>query len=1738
MPFDYPVTIHAADFIDPAYPIPAHRPPRAAVGRSEVQNKTNQYELVKPTYTAISVKLRSRAGAQQSHSYFAPAHADIASAAARFCFAPNFETVDIEWSIRGLRHVHEAILQVFPRNSANAIYTRRLNRDRRELIPDDDRAPDETSTGTVGWNGAVNTTAGTAAFPQGFVTVAQSPYKVKLSLVGLHSAVATRHEVWTYFDVRLHDLEMQWGDWNWVDQSRAARPDITDEFVNKILDVPDPAVPHVPPVPGLERYAFSELRRVSPDPSTNANEHEVLLTSNSFIKRAPGGDMAAHSEDRKDFNQYKDMWGNGPRIPLSVKAWITTSNGGRTDAAVEALAGSKILWDWQDNAPLRWQQALTPGGTSARTSDFLQNAYTSHAPGLNPPNSNNCLVQFGGKYGDPAATVFPPAAAGAPFPFTVLAMGAPGGLATRDWAALSEFGTGPNAAKSGIIFQPSRMAGDRYNVKAFLYFDPGMDGVADIATAPAITASAGTFRIFRRVDVCHIVRGTDAERGISAAACRTYTKTQYRREMHIDLNFSARPVTQAEYSDTVDRMIARLQAVPETAEKIPYPALTMPLLIDRVAAANSAIAFVDWPAFQTAIRNAFLNGMIYRVRLAGGPFTPQDQLRGAAAAGYVIGKSSVPLPAEPFVLVPVRAQQYVNGEAVTTLANAQNGTITVLEAFNCWGVTYDDHRLAPAQWTLTPAEQQEVVDLGITTHYAAVTAHYATAIDVTIGGQPHVRINYPRHGFSRTLDTALPATARQALQNALNAAMAAPGLNLNNPLNIVIRGKWDSDNSKTRWKTLRDFLRSIIPDRKAIADIVIADNTLFHDRAYFLRCVRRELPTQLLLPAWLEEFQRAYVPGRDGVFLINTAGRTNVRLLPDAGNGFLDLSITGASFNDAFPGEWQRGAIYVASLAAGAGVDPAPMKATPSIFAHELAHALFIPHAFSRSVPQVQVPGPSAVAHVAEDTCVMNYDLASIHFCGLCMLRMRGWNWDAAVDLEYQLVLRLGNPDDLFSTADLFQEVSERLQVMGLHNRPIGYHDQVACALFSLSHAESLFPALAGLNTAQMRTAMAPLILDYLVEGGALPAPGQFRKIRVPGGFPTIYGLNALEARFDPAQQGTDLARPFEKYCLQDSDRFAVEKSYFDANPALGKIPITAHVKMRPKGSGLPWAAAPPAAGVKVCFKLVDPDPLPPYVPGTVQHAVCGGTSFHNQVTPVPLAQRPNHYLLPRIAGYQPDRTGGPERVNTHIDVGGRRGSPSLPFKTTRATNFQQIPSSAIITRPREVEVLAGDDGQAKVMFEPSRIGGDRYKIEAYVGDNAQGNSVPVRYSDTTGTMVRWRTQRICANIQQASAVAPANLPAEYSVHGNLYSPNLTQHVGVLEDIDLAVIATEAAKAYVEVIVEPAAMNPVPVSNFSADFYDTVDSLLVSFPRFNRHSQAKIKAGGAYHSLGIGGKDALTPNPARTRFSAILSAHIPERGTLTIRPTGGAPDTWIAKDEDGTGNLTVRGAVNQATIDFATGQVIVDFNVPEPVGADYEAYYQPDQYFDFRNLVFFPAASPYLINLRLPSDYNGRKAAGMIPMTPDGPNPQPSGVAYLRADKLGPITSLIMQALVHCVGRNNGYYPGVIIFSARDVDNYSGIWDVGGERGGKSFGNGVFVFRRANFTTAYFRSLVLHEMSHSYYFHHAPGPGAEGSKPELHDRNDICVMSYDQSPQNDGDMCGKCIASLRGMDIREGPFRD
>ncbi|MDZ4796559.1 MAG: zinc-dependent metalloprotease family protein, partial [Bryobacteraceae bacterium] len=127
-----------------------------------------------------------------------------------------------------------------------------------------------------------------------------------------------------------------------------------------------------------------------------------------------------------------------------------------------------------------------------------------------PAASINSHAAHGGKRG--GEPVFPPQhdteepqAVAADFPFKVAACG------TRQWAAFSYARTtGTEAGKTGVLFQPSRMAGDKYVVRVMLGIPKAaMDCVTLQATllgnhTNLPTAVTGVFRVFRKTDLIYM----------------------------------------------------------------------------------------------------------------------------------------------------------------------------------------------------------------------------------------------------------------------------------------------------------------------------------------------------------------------------------------------------------------------------------------------------------------------------------------------------------------------------------------------------------------------------------------------------------------------------------------------------------------------------------------------------------------------------------------------------------------------------------------------------------------------------------------------------------------------------------------------------------------------------------------------------------------------------------------------------------------------------------------------------------------------------------------------------------------------------------------------------------------------------------------------------------------------------------------------------------------------------------
>jgi hypothetical protein len=140
-----------------------------------------------------------------------------------------------------------------------------------------------------------------------------------------------------------------------------------------------------------------------------------------------------------------------------------------------------------------------------------------------------------------------------------------------------------------------------------------------------------------------------------------------------------------------------------------------------------------------------------------------------------------------------------------------------------------------------------------------------------------------------------------------------------------------------------------------------------------------------------------------------------------------------------------------------------------------------------------------------------------------------------------------------------------------------------------------------------------------------------------------------------------------------------------------------------------------------------------------------------------------------------------PQGTNAHKSRGGLRGEGSLTdcsdvaghvFSTTSMDGFNKEGKRKMGHKPyplaekakpdgykhvHAVRAKTNEDGEAGVIFTPSRCGGDRYRIRAYVGPpTSASHGAEVGATEvTTGTFVVWRNMRVSRVIRQEVAATP-----------------------------------------------------------------------------------------------------------------------------------------------------------------------------------------------------------------------------------------------------------------------------------------------------------------------------------------------------------------------------------------------
>ncbi len=436
--------------------------------------------------TGLTLKPHSAEG----HFFTAPHSQLEPGAAGRYQLAPGAdEGLKLGWSFSGSQHIRSADIELYTRSSSPSepFWRRILHWKNAETRKDSGECPFDgvLSSGVRDEGGleildvAVNVSK--EMFPAGCLSVEHAPYLLKMTIAPEPDVAVEVGSAWIYLDVVAAEIRLSLGDENMLRSS---------------------------PEGDKERAILREMREMGSFPANEESLAKVLLPSNIFSTNT---DEWHELNQDVPFERYKAAWGNGPELPLFAEFLVRDSKGNAVSAP-RAVAGSQLLWDWSEplSPPLKLNGGRTAEGDEAHINDYLERYTKGKAPSSAFSKGNNCHADHGGKGGSSDALdrvlslVSHESRSG--FPFEVRSP------ANRTWAAISRIqGEGPHAGKTGVIFQPSRMAGDSYRVSACWCYDSEGTGVGllddtqeDIPVT--LRGTSGTFQVWRQL---HLVQYVD-----------------------------------------------------------------------------------------------------------------------------------------------------------------------------------------------------------------------------------------------------------------------------------------------------------------------------------------------------------------------------------------------------------------------------------------------------------------------------------------------------------------------------------------------------------------------------------------------------------------------------------------------------------------------------------------------------------------------------------------------------------------------------------------------------------------------------------------------------------------------------------------------------------------------------------------------------------------------------------------------------------------------------------------------------------------------------------------------------------------------------------------------------------------------------------------------------------------------------------------------------------------------------
>lgn len=912
-----------------------------------------------------------------------------------FNFSPTHDSsqMKIEIQVHHPHFIQSAKLEMFCRNHKEPIWSRcwgnlwsptikdDTNRKIEEIIPRGKN--DGTADFEIDWSEIqlpkdliIPGDSGKPDFIDGVAVVPRSPYRLKFSVSARAASEDSPDKdkfrfpqtAWTYIHVLVKELSLKWGTDEMIPKDR---PDVV--YASKLYQSKVRAA-ELDNLLQRQKNLLSKLADGKAALSAGQSDSKSEVLELNF--NVP--DFDKH-DSSTEYSYFRDMWGNGPLIPLVLQAKIKKIDGeGVIDA--KGLGMAQFIWEWQDNEKENLGDHLDKwlSESSAITKYFVKKVFKDNRDEAKFPfHGFNCSDKYGGKRGmkRPApegkdSFVFPESPA--IFPNQVKHE-----LKKRDWTAVSYADPSDtlkdrdgNNASTAVLFQPSIIAGDRFRVSVCLVteniseFDKDLEGDAyydlikdaDEKTVP--WAKTNYFEVWRHINTTFYYTPSFTP---NYAEIVQYIEDQLTREVGFKMKIETKPFPDLRkyFSENVESMIRKNSV---------FNSNNIPIFLrafKELKNGDKDYAFDTLDDLDKVVD-------LYKTK----KWCVVEGL--AAATGLEITG----------VTSKAKALVQVDASNKTKMVLMLEGELVEGEDFDCG----EGANGSKVKGKIGKIEKPVVTCWGREVKIVSDKNMSSRDVKVSTPNIDTVTLKYTEGSLTATRQ--LSTTRINQLKEFCNKLKDHPN---DQPLEIKITGK-DDTRGVVRLDEVKKWLQEHILDAKQIMyknfdqafnDCKPKDITGTSD-TWSEQTMRRAFMALQRNINWRKIFNESFKESvLSGYPQWTTEGHAFFYYL--RGRTKLDKEFTtGGIENDWSTERFGLAGVTQPAVREEDKIEKRWLKTPKVVVAHEFGHLFMLQHSPPRVLDSKEATGMWE-EHLAHDVCLMNYDPDTISLCGWCILRKRGW---------------------------------------------------------------------------------------------------------------------------------------------------------------------------------------------------------------------------------------------------------------------------------------------------------------------------------------------------------------------------------------------------------------------------------------------------------------------------------------------------------------------------------------------------------------------------------------------------------------------------------------------------------------------------------------------------------------------------------------------------------------------------